>query len=145
MKIGTSYSRCVRDIVTGKVSFDDVVVIVARTDFDPENDTQWQGIWHGYAGDRTLGSIWSHPEWYEYSEREQEFRDMSIKLKKAGKLHQPRQFGAFPPRMNEYWYDLVLTSTVQESNPAAKEAWDNYKIVSKLTAPSKHTEVDNDF
>lgn len=145
MKIGTSYSRCVRDIIENKVSINDVLVIVARTDFDPEDDTQWKGIWHGYAGDGTGGSVWSHPEWYGFDDREQEFRDLSIKLKKAGKLHQPRQFGAFPPRLNEYWYDLVLTSTVQESNPAAKEAWDNYKIVSKLTAPSKPIAVDDDF
>ena len=41
MKIGLSYSRCVRDIVEGKVDMADVLVIIARTDFDPHNDEQW--------------------------------------------------------------------------------------------------------
>lgn len=39
MKVGTSLSRCVRDIYEDVVDIDDVLVIVARTDFDPENDT----------------------------------------------------------------------------------------------------------
>jgi hypothetical protein len=129
MKLGTSYSRCLRDIVNGVVQFDDVMIIIARTDFDPENDTQWQSIWHGYANDAYL---WGNSAWYEYNEREQEFRDMSIKLKKAGKLHQPRQFGAFPSRLNEYWYDLVLTSDTLAQNPAAKKAFENYKLIAGL-------------
>ena len=40
MKIGLSYSRCVRDIVEGKVDIADVLVIIARTDFDPRDDAQ---------------------------------------------------------------------------------------------------------
>ena len=44
MKIGLSYSRCVRDIVEGKVDIADVLVIIARTDFDPNNDEQWQDV-----------------------------------------------------------------------------------------------------
>lgn len=131
MKIGASYSRCVRDIVDGNVDINDVLVIVARTDFDPEDDRQWKNIWNGYAGTGNVG-IHSFPEWYDYQDREQEFRDLSIKLKKTGKLHQPRQFGAYPQRMNEYWYDVVLTPEVLVKNPAAKKAWDNYKLISGL-------------
>ena len=41
MKIGLSYSRCVRDIVDGKVDINDVLVIIARTNFDPRDDDQW--------------------------------------------------------------------------------------------------------
>ena len=40
MKIGLSYSRCIRDIIDGKVAMQDVLVIVARTDFDPRDDEQ---------------------------------------------------------------------------------------------------------
>ena len=32
MKIGLSYSRCIRDIVEGKVDINDVLVIISRTD-----------------------------------------------------------------------------------------------------------------
>ena len=38
MKIGLSYSRCVRDIVDGVVSIDDVLIVISRTDFDPHDN-----------------------------------------------------------------------------------------------------------
>lgn len=132
MKLGTSLSRCVRDIFEGKVNINDVVVIVARTDFDPEDDKHWTGIWKGYAGDGSSGSLHSMPEWYGYAEHEQKFRDICVNLKKRGKLHQPRQFGAWPQRMSEYWYDLVLTAETHQNDPAAEKAWRNYKTIAGL-------------
>jgi hypothetical protein len=133
MKVGTSYSRCVRDLVDGKVDYNDVMVIVTRTDFDPEDDAQWTGIWRGYAGDG-VGGLWSNPEWINHQEQEAEFREMSIRLKRDGKLHQPRQFGAYPLRTQHEWYDLVLTAELHESNPAARNAWERYKTVAGLVA-----------
>ena len=132
MKIGTSLSRCVRDIFDQKVKISDVVVIVARTDFDPENDSHWDRIWDGYGGNG-VASVWSHPEWAGYTDHEQAFRDICIDLKISGKLHQPRQFGAFPSRLRHYWYDLLLTEEVCQSNPAAQAAWDNYKMIAGLS------------
>jgi hypothetical protein len=132
MKIGTSLSRCARDIFDGKVDINEVLVIVARTDVDPENDDHWKSLWKGYAGDGS-GSVWSHPEWHGYTAHELDFRKICIQLKKRGKLHQPRQFGTHLPRLPEYWYDLVLTSEVVDSNPAAKKAWENYKLLANLS------------
>lgn len=128
MKIGTSFSRCVRDIVDGKVNMDDVVVIIARTNFDPEDDKHWKSIWEGYI----YGGM-SYAEWANHSDREDEFKKVTLELHKRGKLHQPRKYGAHPPRMNEYWYDLILSNEVIENNPAAKKAWENYKLISGLS------------
>jgi hypothetical protein len=134
MKLGTSLSRCVRDIYEGTVDINNVVVIVARTDFDPENDTQWASIWRGYAGGNGKGSLYNAPEWSSIpAEDEQTVRDICVKLKTMGKLHQPRQYGAHPQRMNEYWYDLVLTADIVDSNPTAKKAWDHYKLIAGLS------------
>ena len=134
MKIGTSLSRCVKDIYEGVVDIDNVLVIVARTDFDPENDAHWTSIWEGYAGGNAVGSIWSNPEWSSIpAEDEQAVRDICVKLKRWGKLHQPRQYGAHPQRMTQYWYDMILTDDVVQSNPAAKKAWDNYKTIAGLS------------
>ena len=44
MKVGLSLSRCMRDVYTGKVDEEDVLVIIARTDFDPHNDNHWDAI-----------------------------------------------------------------------------------------------------
>lgn len=134
MKIGLSYSRCVRDIVDGKIDIADVLIVISRTDFDPRNDEQWQGIWKGYGGGRTEGSPWSMPEWGSYGpEDEDRFRSVSIELWEQGKLHQPRQFGAHPTRRQEIWLEAVLPSEELERNPAAKTAWERFQTVAGLT------------
>ena len=134
MKIGLSYSRCVRDIVDGRVDIDDVLVIIARTDFDPNDDTQWSGIWDDYGGGQRLGGIFGGHEWMDYSaEDEHKFRQVSIDLWKQGKFHQPRKFGAYPARRPEIWLEAVLPSSELQRNPAAKDAWDKFQTVASLT------------
>lgn len=134
MKIGLSYSRCVRDIVDGKVDIEDVLVLITRTDFDPRDDEQWQGIWQGYGGGQTFGSPFSQPEWMNYpAEDEAKFRNVSIELWETGKLHQPRKFGARPSRRPEIWLETVLPDSELESRPAVKHAWDQFQTVAGLT------------
>ena len=132
MKIGLSYSRCVLDIVEGRVNMEDVLVLITRTDFDPRDDEQWGGIWSGYC----LGGM-SNPEWghYDFASKDDEdkFRSVSIMLYTDGKMHQPRQFGARPARRPEIWLEAVLPSNELESNPAAKRAWDNFQMIAGLT------------
>jgi hypothetical protein len=135
MKIGLSYSRCIRDIVDGVVDINDVLVVIARTDFDPHNDEQWAGIWEGYGGGQTFGNPFSNPEWMDYpAEDEQKFRDVSIELWETGKLHQPRKFGAHPRRRPEIWLETVLPSSELETNPAAKMAWEKFQTIAGLTS-----------
>ena len=134
MKIGSSLSRCVRDIYEGTVDIYNVLVVIARTDFDPEDDKQWRNLWEGYGGGNSLGSYHSQPEWSSIpAEDEQEIRDICISLKKLGKLHQPRQYGSHPSRLDHYWYEVVLSNDVVDSNPAAKKAWENYKMIAGLS------------
>jgi hypothetical protein len=142
MKIGLSYSRCIRDIVDGKVALRDVLVIVARTNFDPRNDEQWLNIWEGYGGGQTFGSPYSNPEWMDYpADDEQKFRDITLELHESGKLHQPRQYGAHPPRLNYYWLDCVVPQN--EMTPAQQKAWDNYQLITGLS--HKPVEFKDDF
>jgi hypothetical protein len=134
MKVGLSYSRCVRDIVDGIVDIDDVLVVISRTDFDPNNDTQWKSIWNGYR--------WSNPEWAGYPEEDEDkFRSVSIELWESGKFHQPRKFGAHPERRPEFWLETVLVSEEIETNPAVKAAWNNFQVVAGLT----NTTLDKDY
>lgn len=140
MKIGLSYSRCVRDIVEGKVDIADVLVIIARTDFDPRDDSQWQGIWQGYSGGSNRGSMIRglfagvNPEWHGYGDDDEDlFRSVSIELWETGKLHQPRKFDAHPRRMPYYWLEAVLPNDELERNPAAKKAFEQFQIVAGLT------------
>ena len=128
MKIGLSYSRCVRDIVDGTVDIKDVLVVITRTDFDPHDDKQWDSIWHGYHS----RSSWGNPEWADYNDQDL-FRSVSIDLWESGKLHQPRQFGAQPRRLPYYWLETIVSLDELESRPAVKDAWDQFQMVSGLT------------
>ena len=139
MKIGFSYSRCVRDIADGKVSIDDVLVIIARTDFDPRDDEQWSSIWRGYGGGSgaTMRGLFSgsEPEWAAYKdEDEQRVRDVSVELWDEGKLHQPRKFGAHPRRSPYIWVDTGPIGHEQYEQPeSVQQAWQNYLMLSALT------------
>ena len=129
MKLGTSLSRCVRDIYEGNVDENDVLVIIARTDIDPNNDQHWNEIWNGYK----YGGL-SNPEWRDIPDEDADkIRAIILQLYDDGKLHQPRQFGAYPGRMRDYWYDVILTPVELENNPVAQDAWDTYKIAAKLS------------
>lgn len=138
MKIGLSYSRCVRDIVDGVVDINDVLVLITRTDFDPNDDAQWRGIWIGYGGGQeevdqlrmALGGV--NPEWSGYTD-EAAFRNVTMELYNTGKMHQPRQFGAHPRRRREIWLEAVLPSSELENNPAAKLAWDKFQTIAGLS------------
>lgn len=126
MKIGLSFSRCLKDIFEGKVEENDVLVIIARTDLDPHNDNHWNAIWDGY----TLGGL-SNPEWKDYQDCYVEFRRIAIRLYDGGKIHQPRQFKAHPQRMPYYWLDCVMSP--EEHTPAQQKAWDNYQLITGLS------------
>ena len=138
MKIGLSYSRCVRDIVEGKVDIADVLVIIARTNFDPRDNEQWQGIWQGYGGGSDGNMMrgffgGSHPEWAGYTDEDEDrFRSVSIELWESGKFHQPRKFGAHPRRMPYYWLNTFLPDDELDSNPAAKIAFEKFQMVAGL-------------
>lgn len=131
MKVGLSYSRCIRDIYEGLVDIEDVLVVIARTDFDPNDDKQWSNIWNGYRS----RSGFSNPEWFDIPEEDEDkIRAVSITLYNDGKMHQPRKFGAYPSRRPEIWLETVLPDSELEKNPAAKKAWDNFQTIAGLTS-----------
>lgn len=138
MKIGLSYSRCVRDIVDGVVNINDVLVLITRTDFDPNDAEQWASIWEGYHG----YSPFSNPEWADYADEDEDrFRSVSIELWETGKLHQPRKFGAHPSRRPEIWLEAVLVEGDLDANPMAKKAFEKFQTVAGLSAVS----LDKDY
>ncbi len=143
MKIGLSYSRCVLDIVEGRVDINDVLVVIARTLFDPHNDEQWASIWAGYGGGGQGAGFWSRAEWSHCGpEDEAKFRTVTLDLLRTGKLHQPRQFGAYAVRRPEYWLEAVLPSIELDRNPAAKDAWDKFQVIAGLANVSIDDEID---
>ena len=105
-----------RDIFTGTVKEEDVLVIIARTDMNPHNDNHWNNIWEGYI----YGGL-SHPEWKDFADQYDDFRRMAIRLYDAGKIHQPRQFKAHPQRLPYYWLECFVPQN--EMTPAQQKAF----------------------
>ena len=134
MKVGLSFSRCLRDLVEGRVDYEDILVIIARTDFNPNIDDEWEQIWDGYR----YGG-WSNAEWATAEDDtgvtnpEEIYRNVAIQLYDNGKLHQPRQFGAHPRRLPYCWLDTFAPEEEIAKNPAAQKAWDNYKLITGLS------------
>ena len=126
MKVGLSLSRCVRDVVEARVLYEDILCIIARTDFDPHNDAHWNQIWDGY----NYGGM-SHPEWAGNTEGEEVYRNVVIQLYDGGKIHQPRQFGSHVPRLPYYWLDCVVPA--DEMTPSQQKAWDQYQTMCGLS------------
>ena len=141
MKVGLSFSRCVLDIVEGQIDINDVLVVISRTDFDPNDNDQWTNIWRGYTGTGSLHQSreWAH--WVDVEDAEQRFRQVSIALWNEGKLHQPRKFGAYPRRRPEYWLETVLPDSELERNPSVKAAWDHFQTLAGLAG----TELDREY
>ena len=131
MKVGLSFSRCLLDIFEGKVAYEDVLVIIARTKFHPLNEGDWAEIWEGYTRQQ---SAFSKEPWSPYRDREQEFKELTQQLFVDGKLHQPRLTGGYPVRRPEIWLETFLPPEELETNPAVKEAWEQFQIVAGLTS-----------
>lgn len=130
MKVGLSLSRCLRDIWEGKIEENDVLVIIARTDVNPNRDEHWYQLWEGYRMRDGL----ANPEWIDIpDEAEQSMRQLLINLYEDGKIHQPRQFKAHPPRMPYHWLECFVPDDELLNKPAVKKAWDNYKVVASLS------------
>jgi len=129
MKVGLSLSRCVRDIFEKRVDYQDVLVVISRTDFDPNNDKHWAQIWEGYL----YGGV-SAAVWHGLADYEQEIRTICVSLYEEGKLHQPRQYGSASRFRADYvWLDTVVCDDDLEHKPAVKKAWEQYKILAGLT------------
>ena len=122
MKIGLSLSRCIRDIVEGRVNIDDVLVLITRTDFDPTVQAQWDSIWVGYQS--------LNPEWVGLDH--DTVYKVIMQLWNTGRVHQPRKFGAHPSRRREFWLETVLPDSEMQNNVAAKAAWDQFQVIAGL-------------
>jgi hypothetical protein len=126
VKIGYSLSRCVKDIAEGRVDPEDVSVLITGTHFDPTLDDQWNEIWHGYAYEQ-------RGPWTGLRHCEDKVRAVICQLWHDGKIHQPRKFGAHPRSTAYHWREVVLMDSELDGNPAARTAWEQFKMIAGLS------------
>ena len=135
MLIGTSLGQCLRDILAGEVSEDDVVMIISRT-MAPDADKlipvleQYYSPTGGYNGsyDLSLGG----------SKTIEEVIELGLRLFNTGKIHQPRCFPDFQggfvhPDMHGAGKWIELAPKTWNTTPVVVDAYEKYKILDALT------------
>jgi hypothetical protein len=117
MKIGFSLGRCVRDIVRGDISIDDVAFIIAATNI--RDEAQLVNVINNYLYE---------PTYLADLDRDQ-CQEVALQLWDSNRILQPRREGmsrhAQPE--NAVWVDMFPTKPTANEN--VRRAWDNYRLM----------------
>ena len=134
MYIGTSLGRCLRSILIGEVSEDDVLLIITRT-MTPDLEGFMVIVKQYYDGGNYTSR---HPSSYDLSIKPwTEVEALATLLYTSGKIHQPRNFAALgeqfihPDLSNDIWVEVSPKN--RNSTPMVVEAYEKYKVLDALT------------
>lgn len=121
MKIGFSLGRCVRDIVMGKVSEDEVAFIIGATCIREKEQL-----------DRVVEDYMWREDYLEGLD-EAECKRVAQSLWDGNKLIQPRREGIHRHKQpaNSIWVDMFPTEL--SNNDSVKKAWDAYRFMLHMT------------
>ena len=127
MKIGFSYGRCIRDIVEGIVSVDDVAFIITGTAIRDEE----QMI-------RVIEDYLYRPGYLDGLD-EKQCKETALVLWNSNKILQPRLQGLHRHMMpeNAIWVDIFPTVPTPKEN--VKKAWDAYRFMLHMV---EHVDTD---
>lgn len=134
MLFGTSFGGCLKSILKGEVSEDDVVLIIARTDCHTVDDlirvvTSYYNNKNSYA---------SMPSNYDYTGLDlDDLKDLARRLWENGKIHQPRHYGGnmsfIHPEMSREVLWLELNPVGINKHTIVMDAYEKYKMLDALT------------
>jgi hypothetical protein len=139
MYVGTSLGRCLQSLLLGKVSKDDVLVIITRT--KSETLEQFIGIVKQYHEGGNFTS--SRPAEYDLAVKPwEDVEKLATDLYNGGKIHQPRNFvglgrSFYHPDLNswdnknEIWMEVSPTN--RNTTPAVVNAYKEYRMLDELT------------
>lgn len=134
MHVGTSLGKCLRSILLGEVSEDDVLLIITRTmSSDLE---QFITVVRQYYNEGNYTS--RYPYDYDLSVKPwEEVEALAKRLYTGGKIHQPRNFVSLgnqfihPDLHHDIWVDVSPKN--RNTTPAVVEAYEKYKMLDALT------------
>jgi len=134
MLIGTSFGGCLKSILKGEVSEDDILVIISRTQVSSLENAlriaeQYYNEGNNYA---TVSGN------YDFTGTDlDQLKALVARLYLGGKIHQPRLFehgsGFIHPDMSRETLWLEVNPIGLNNNPAVIEAYEKYKILDALT------------
>jgi len=134
MYVGTSLGRCLRSILLGEVSEDDVLLIITRT-----KTPDLEGfivVAKQYYDEGNHSSL--HPDTYNLSIKPwEEVEALATRLYTTGKIHQPRNFASLgdqfihPGLSYDTWVEVSPKN--RNTTPMVVEAYEKYKMLDALT------------
>jgi hypothetical protein len=135
-RIGLSLGGCLRSLMVGEVSEDDVMFIVTRT-YAPTFDNYIHVVEQYHA----QGNSYSrNPEKYELNDYPlEQVTDLATRLWNSGKIHQPRVvvgdgYGSYRHPVDygdDLWMEVAPSN--RNTNTAVVEAYEKYKMLDSLT------------
>lgn len=130
MKIGFSFGRCVRDIVNGRVAYDDVLMIVAATYVEDLGHLE-----------HVVDSYLQRRDYLRGLDRDQCLA-VAQRLWADEKIIQPRREGIHRTMAPDWavWADLAISP--QATNPAIESAWQQYRMLVDLCGQAQHAPPD---
>ena len=122
--IGTSLGRCLRSILDGEVSEDQVFLITTGTRSNTMED--FLVLINQYYRSR-YSSDYDTSQW-----KYEEVAELGVRLWNNGKIHQPRNFGAMPFFLagDKLWIEIFPPHLLRQ--PAAKDLWEKLTVISRL-------------
>ena len=134
MYVGTSLGRCLRSILLGEVSEDNVLLIITRT--MTSDLEQFIGVVKQYYDEGNYTS--RNPSDYDLSVKSwEEVEALATRLYTTGKIHQPRNFATLgnqfihPDLHSDIWVDVSPKN--RNNTPMVVEAYEKYKMLDALT------------
>ena len=121
MKIGFSFGRCIRDIVNGDVSIDDVAFLITATNIKDLDHL-----------DNVISVYMTEPG-YLLGLDHDSCKEVAHLLWSSNRVLQPRAQGMHRHAQpeNSIWVDMFPTEC--SDNSAVKTAWDNYRFMLHMT------------
>lgn len=129
--LGLDVCNCVKDLAERKISYDEVFLIIGNTCFSKKNIN-------------SLIDLYIDTNRWNLRDRTEYFHWLNI-LVSTGQILQPKreeyrdvwpsQVGKVPDIISEktYHWWLPLVTNPLDLSPAAKEAWDNFLLIDKLS------------
>ena len=126
MLIGTSFGACLKSIIEGEVSEDDVLVIITRTDAKGLEGVL--KLAESYYNDGNPHTMMSSKYDFDSSIDLDQVKGLAARLYLGGKIHQPRQFGVIGtfihPELSRANLWLQVSPVGTNKTPAVIEAYE---------------------
>jgi hypothetical protein len=132
--IGLSLGGCLRSVMLGEVSENDIMFIVTRTNC-PKFDQYINVVQHYHEHGNPYADNSGQYELCDYPL--EKVTDLACRLWSSGKIHQPRTFGASDNYVHPISYGdglwMEVAPSNKNTNPIVVEAYEKYKMLDALT------------